>query len=350
MTIPLLSFFSAFVLTLIITPVLIRWAYSLSLLDQPGERKMHSRPTPYLGGVALYFALILTFLLMAFFYPGLYLDPRPFEGFLVGATLVVLVGLLDDLRGLRPIVKLLCQIGIGLLMYAYGFRIDLFNTPFGGAVDLHSIGPLITAFWFVLLMNSLNLIDGLDGLASGIAFIAALTIFFITSDWLAAFPLLLAFGFMGVTLGFLFFNFFPARCFLGDNGSLLLGFALATLTLESSTKSPALLTLIVPMVAVGVPIVDAVFAFVRRLFTGRHPFAADRRHLHHRLLALGLSPRRVVFVLYYISAFFGILAFFLSNTSPTGMIATFLLLGLGFILIVENLKYLEGRGRNHDAR
>ncbi|MFH0794551.1 MAG: MraY family glycosyltransferase [bacterium] len=349
MTIPLITFFSALVSTLIVTPLLIRWAHRLNLLDQPDERKIHGRPTPYLGGVALYLALAVTFLVVAMSDPALFLNPRPFEGFLVGATLVVLVGLLDDVWGLRPIVKLLCQMGIGLLMYAYGFRIDLFNTPFGDVVDLHTIGPLVTAFWFVLLMNSLNLIDGLDGLASGIGFISALTIFVISSDWLSAFPLLLALGFMGVTLGFLFFNFFPARCFLGDNGSLLLGFALATLTLESSTKSPALLTLLVPMVAVGVPIVDAVFAFFRRLFTGRHPFVADRRHLHHRLLALGLSPRRVVLVLYYISAFLGVMAYLLSNTSPAGMIATFLLLGLGFLLIVENLKYLERRGRNHDS-
>ncbi len=220
-------------------------------------------------------------------------------------------------------------------------RIEILTNPFGETFQFGAEGAVLTVVWYVALMNAMNLIDGLDGLAAGVAAIAGMTILGISASWSQPSAALLAAILVGSCAGFLPHNFHPARMFLGDGGSFALGFFLATISLETSTKSPALLALLIPMVALLLPLADAAFAFVRRLAGGTHPFSPDRRHLHHRLLRAGLTPRRAVVLFYYLSAVNGVMAYLLAKSSQIAILCVFLMLGFGFLLLIENLSSIE---------
>lgn len=349
MTLSLL-FLIAFAASVLATWGSIHLARRLGVFDIPDERKIHPKPVPYLGGVGIFIAIVVAIAALPFLHPLLFEEVRLIRAILLTAALVVAFGIFDDIRGSGALPKLILQATAGLIMYQAGVRIESISLPVGGAaVDLAMLSPILSILWFVLLMNAVNLIDGLDGLAAGISLIGAL---FIVAFGLAfgdGLSMYLALIVAGACLGFLLFNFYPARIFMGDSGSLLLGFLLAVMTMMSRTKSPTLIVMLVPFIALGIPVFDSAYAFFRRLFTGAHPFRADKRHLHHRLMGLGLSHKRVVLLLYYISLYLGLMAFILSSTDQWIILLMAMLLGSGLILLIENISFLERR-REENSR
>jgi len=321
------------------------WMLKLGIMDHPegiNGRKKHRAPIAYEGGTAMWLAVLAGLVAMSFVFPRFLFDNDQITGLIMGGTLIVALGVADDLLDLRPWWKLLGQFGIGLLMHHYGFRIERLSNPLGGdiAVPL-AVGYASTALWYAILMNGINMIDGMDGLAAGIVAISAVTLGAVAWDLQHAFAFILALILLGACLGFLPFNFIPATIFMGDSGSLLLGFMLASISLLSSSKAPALLALIIPFLALGLPLFETVFAFVRRSARGQHPFRADRRHLHHRFLALGFSERRTVLTFYYITAYFGVTAYVLQRLEARSTLALVAIIGMGMLLLVENMRFLE---------
>lgn len=281
----------AFVLSLLVTPWVIRLAQRLGAVDQPDQRKVHCQPMPRLGGLAVYLGFAVTVLIT---------QPLtlPLAGLLLGASLIVLLGVWDDVRGLSPWVKLAGQLLAAGSLIPFGIHVEFLTNPLGGIIYLGVLGVPLTVFWVVAVTNAVNLIDGLDGLAAGTALIASLTLaavaFTLGNTAVVAVTLILA----GAILGFLRYNFHPARVFLGDTGSMFLGFALGALAVMGLSKGATALSVLIPIVILGIPLTDTAFAVWRR-FRNRKPiFGPDRGHLHHRLLGLGLTHRGAVLALY----------------------------------------------------
>lgn len=337
----LLSFLVAFGATLVVRSLML----SLGVLDVPSEeRKQHRAPIPYEGGVAIFLGFLTGVLFLTTRDDTSIFWHRSVQAVVIGATAATALGALDDILDLRPWVKLLGQLAIGVLMYAYGFRIEKISNPFGNEVALFEGVSLVgTVLWYALLMNGINMIDGVDGLAAGIVAISGITLAFIAYDLNQPLAGNLALIMSAACLGFLPFNFNPASIFMGDAGSHLLGFLLASLTLMSSSKTPALLTLAVPIVAVALPLFETLFAFGRRLIQGQHPFKGDRSHLHHRFLALGFSERRTVLILYYITAYVGAIAYVVQKLDARLTLLMGLFLAGGLLLLAESMGYLRRR-------
>ncbi len=316
----------------------------LGIMDVPtaDSRKSHGRPVAYEGGLAIWVGIVSGLLVAMHFIPELFLHLRAFEGILIGGSLIVAIGVADDIMDMRPILKLAAQLGVGALMYYYDFKIERISNPFGDQLVFWSGLSLAgTCLWYGLLINGINMIDGMDGLATGIVGISAITLGAIAWDLNTPFAVILCAILLASCLGFLPWNFSPATIFMGDAGSMLLGFMLASITLMSSSKAPALLALIIPMMAVGVPLFETVFAFTRRLLQGKHPFRADRRHLHHRFLALGFSERRTVLTFYYITAYFGVTAYVLQKQEANATLPLVFIVGVGMLVLIENMRFLE---------
>lgn len=291
-------------IALALTPVIKQLAFKIGAVDAPAERKVHSKVMPRLGGLAIYLAFVATILI---FFPL----NQNLIGLIAGTGVIVLLGVVDDIWGVSPKVKLLGQIAAALVLVAFGIRIEFITNPFVtspfdgvvGQLDLAMLKLSIpfTVFWIVGITNAVNLIDGLDGLAAGVAIISALTLAVI--GWLEAQLLVsgLAVVLAASTLGFLKYNFYPAKIFMGDSGSMFLGFTLATLAILGLGKGATVISLVIPIVILGVPIMDTTFAILRRYLNKQPIFKADKDHLHHRLLALGLSHRQTVLSIYGLS-------------------------------------------------
>jgi UDP-GlcNAc:undecaprenyl-phosphate GlcNAc-1-phosphate transferase len=302
------------VLTALTTPVARRLALAIGAVDEPSPRRVHSGQIPRMGGIAM---------VVGFFAPlaGLYVIDAPVGralfsittvmiGLVIGAVLLVAVGLLDDIRGVGAKHKLFVQIAAATAAYACGMRIQAIDVPGIGVWHLGALAWPATVAWFVGIINAVNLIDGLDGLAAGVVFFACLTNFVIAALAGNYLILFVTASLGGAVIGFLFYNFNPARIFMGDTGSMFLGFVLAAASLlgAGTQKTPTLLAMVVPIVALGLPITDMLVTIVRRFFARRSIFAADREHIHHRLLDLGLTHRRAVLALYLLSVAFTVLA------------------------------------------
>jgi UDP-GlcNAc:undecaprenyl-phosphate GlcNAc-1-phosphate transferase len=267
---------------------------------------------PLLGGIAIYCAFVLGLV----FYCAIsgshavseLLRGADFRAILGGATVVLLIGAYDDVRGLRVRYKFIACLAVTLAMYAAGFRIGGVSNPFGSALYLGWIALPLTAFWFLGCMNAINLIDGMDGLAAGIVFFATATLFTTSVLFGNASAALICAALAGAVLGFLFFNFHPASIFLGDCGSLLLGFLLACIGVRSAQKSQMVVALLIPVIALGLPIMDTALAIVRRRLKSLPFSASDRQHIHHKLLEMGLNHRSAVLVMYAACVVFGGLA------------------------------------------
>ena len=338
-------------------------SHKTGILDYPDARKIHSKPIAYLGGLGICLTMLIGVAILAWLAP-LYMagNQQVIFAFVAGLIVIFLVGLWDDVAGMRPIMKLGCQLGVAAGLWFAGVRIERITVGFGeplGLMAQDSAGPLIavirslpsfllTVGWFAALMNAINLIDGLDGLAGGVCFIAALSLGAV-GLMIAPFGMGLTLGMAlpviaaGACLGFLFHNWHPARIFLGDSGSMSIGYILAAASLVSSTKAPALLTLLLPLIALGLPLFETIFSFTRRILTGSHPFKADRRHLHHRLLDVGLSQRRVVLVFLYVTLFLGINSVLLAQGRSVLLLANVVVLGIGVLMLIEYLSFMEKR-------
>jgi UDP-GlcNAc:undecaprenyl-phosphate/decaprenyl-phosphate GlcNAc-1-phosphate transferase len=309
----------AFAVALLVTGLLIhpviRLARHLDAMATPGGRHVHAQKTPRLGGLAIaagYFTAIVfgVALLPAETIAGADAFDAPLlTGLVLGALGMVVLGFVDDTRGVRAKHKLLIQALVALGVCACGLRIDGVYMPFLGAVDLGIFAIPLTVLWIVGVINAINLIDGLDGLAGGVVVFAALTNFVVAMVAGNAVMAMVMAAVVGATLGFLRFNFNPARIFMGDSGSYFLGFLLATLSATSPhQKTSTAVSILVPLLALGLPIFDTLLAIVRRVLKRQPMFSPDRGHIHHLLLDLGLTPRRAVLILYATSMGFTVTA------------------------------------------
>jgi UDP-GlcNAc:undecaprenyl-phosphate GlcNAc-1-phosphate transferase len=290
-------------LTLILTPI-VRWiSQTAGALDHPGPRRIHREAVPTLGGLGLVIAtLAVAWLARALPGPARELDVRPLLGLSVASIPLLGLGIVDDTRGVPPWTKLVVQVLAGVILIAFGYSVPLVTNPFGAPVAAGWWSGPIAVTWVVIVINAINLIDGLDGLASGVVLIAAATLWWVGRGHDDFYVMFIASLLIGTTAGFLVFNFPPARIFMGDTGSHFLGLVLAAASLLENRKATTTAALLFPLTALAVPLADSLFAFARRIRARRPPFSADREHVHHRLLALGLSPRAAVVSLWCLAA------------------------------------------------
>lgn len=338
----------ALVLGLLLTPRVRALAIRVGALDQPDPRKVHNGAMPRMGGLAVYLAFVTAVLLLRDLTPQVL-------GLITGATVVVLVGIADDIRGLSPRVKLAGQILAALAIVPFGIEVHYITNPLNGEIlylGLFSI-PL-TVFWVVAVTNAVNLIDGLDGLAGGVSSIAALTMAAVAWTQLSRFGtsdmpemIILALTLVAAVAGFLRYNFYPARIFLGDTGSMFLGFTLSVMAIMSLTKSATAVSVIIPLVILGVPLLDTFFAILRRCHQHRPIFQPDKNHLHHQLMAMGLNHRQTVLAIYALSAFLGLNAVVLNLISSDQALVLLVILAGAVIYLADRvgvLGYTRRRG------
>lgn len=306
----------AALLVLALTPLVRRLVIRFGYLDVPTDRKVHTLALPQLGGIAIFISFTVAASLGALVLGGRELVVG--LGALCAAGLIVVaLGVYDDLLGASARVKLPVQIIAALIIVGSGFRIHSIANPVGGVIQLTWMSVPLSIIWLVAFMNALNLIDGLDGLAAGIAAIAAGTLFVGGLMFANQFASLLMAALFGACVAFLCYNFHPASIFMGDTGSLFLGLVLGTVGLAGGGKSVALVVLLMPLTALGVPLIDTMLAIFRRTARRRYIFAGDKEHIHHRLLGLGFSHRQVVLILYGLAALLGMVALALATANRT---------------------------------
>jgi UDP-GlcNAc:undecaprenyl-phosphate GlcNAc-1-phosphate transferase len=338
---------AAFVLasgaTFALTPLVIAEARRAGALDYPGVQKVHAEPVPTLGGLGLAVAVLGT--LGALQAVGLGIARSHVIGLTLAAAPVVAVGVWDDLRPRSIPTKLAVHLLAGAILYAWGLQVVELTNPFGPTIPLGMLGLVATMLWVATVINGLNLVDGLDGLAPGIAGIAALTLCVVGFLKHERDVAVLALVLSGAIVGFYPYNFPRARIFLGDVGSTFIGLVLAAISLLENRKTTAALPLLLPLVALGLPVIDTVFAIVRRTVRGRNPLRRDLDHLHHRLLRLGLSPQQAVGCLLGVSVVFGGVAVLLARLPKQGALVVTAGLALAVLLTLGALTWLERRGR-----
>jgi len=282
----------AFVVVVLLTPAVGGMARRLGIVDLPGGRRINQLPVPRLGGLALFLGLLVPAL--AFLHTG-----RENRGILLGAAIAFTVGLIDDFRGLPWYGKLAGQFAAAGVAVGFGIWVNRFTFPFVGIHTLHSyVGVPLTILWIVAIMNMFNFLDGLDGLAAGVAAISSLTFSVIALSLGKVDAAILSAIVFGACIGFLRHNFYPARIIMGDSGSLLLGFVLATIAVQGLLKTAATVALFFPLLVLAVPIVDTTFVVLRRLRHGEKVFVADQAHIHHRFLRRGFSQRRAALTIW----------------------------------------------------
>ena len=309
------AFLIALFVALIVTPAVIVLAAKTGAMDAPDARKVHKGPMPRIGGLAIYCGFMAAILAMLNFAELTQEVANGVIGLLLGGTLIVIIGLIDDYKNLPAKVKLLGQILAACVVVYFDVRIDVITDPFGDYLYLEYLAVPATVFWIVGLTNTVNLIDGLDGLAAGVSTIASLTIMLVALQEDVMIVALFTAALAGAALGFLRYNFNPAKIFMGDTGSMFLGFILAGISVIGAVKCTATIALIVPILALGLPIMDTTFAIIRRYRGGVPIFKPDKGHLHHRLLDLGFSQRQAVLLMYVISALLGLSAVALNEVS-----------------------------------
>jgi UDP-GlcNAc:undecaprenyl-phosphate GlcNAc-1-phosphate transferase len=340
-------FLTATLSSLLITPLIRRLCQRFNLLDIPtDQRKLHRKATPRLGGVSVFISVVVALSALPFVdnlltqslrsqLPQLLLT-------LVPATLVLCLGVFDDLHGTNPTVKFIALGLIASLFFFMGGRIEAIAVPFIGSVNLPpAISFIVTIVWLVGIANAFNLIDGVDGLASGAALFASLVILIISLASEKPMMIVMALVICGALVGFLRYNFNPASIFLGDSGSLFVGFTLAALSVVGTQKATTAVAVITPILAFGLPVVDTGVTMTRRLISGHPVFQGDKEHIHHMLLARGWSQKHVVLVLYSVCAVFGLLAaIFTRTSSPVTGLALFVI-AVVVIVAVGHLRYHE---------
>lgn len=345
------AFFAIFFLSLLFSFVLTRsvrdFASRRGWVAVPSqERHLHSGPLPRLGGVAIFISFSLSMVaaaVMARYIPQLHsaFSSKTFLTILASATLVFLLGVYDDLHSVGPPVKFIVQALAAAMLFAGGLRIVNVPLLFGQLQLPWFVGLPLTILWVLAITNAFNLIDGLDGLAAGSALFSTLVAFVVTLLTGYSLVTVMTIALAGAILGFLRYNFNPATIFLGDSGSLFIGFLLSALALAGAEKAPTIVAVAIPVVSFGLPILETSLSILRRLISGRPVFTADREHIHHKLLQHGFTHRQVVIVLYAVSAVFALLSLFLLWPTGSSLGLVLAVLGIGIWIGVQRLGYLE---------
>ena len=325
------AFIVSFAFTFATTPLVRRFAFKIGAIDIPKDnRRMHKKPTPRIGGLAIIFGF--TVATLCFAQPS-----RQLYGTLAGAAIIAVMGVIDDCKNLPAKLKFVIQIIAALVVvFAGDIKIDVFTNPNFLSDNPYWVLPewlsvTLTVIWIVFITNAVNFIDGLDGLAAGVSAIMSISLVFISIRVGEYSIAILGIALMGSCFGFLPFNFNPAKIFMGDTGSTFLGFMLATLSIQGVFKSYAVISFAVPLLILGLPLFDALFAMIRRILRGQSPMTADRGHLHHRLVDMGFSQKQTVFILYAISGVLGITAVLLAES---GVLRALLLVICVLILLL----------------
>ncbi|WP_066506072.1 MraY family glycosyltransferase [Abyssisolibacter fermentans] len=354
MTKYVIPFLVALLISYITTPLAKKIAYKLGAIDIPkDERRVHKKPIPRLGGLAIYVSTVLSIIIFSF--AGYIQMDKSLISILIGGTIIAVTGIIDDTKNLPAKIKLLGQIAAAGVLIWGGIKISFISKPFSGEIiNLNYLSIPITIFWIVGITNTLNLIDGLDGLAAGVAGIASISLMFVASTFVDIFPfytgiILISAILAGAAFGFLPYNFNPAKIFMGDTGALFLGFMLAVISVKGVMKSFTTISVVLPVIILGIPIFDTAFAILRRFINRRPIMQADKGHLHHRLLDKGLSQKQTVLVLYFIGMALGGLALVLTgmnvekSTFVLGMITGGILLLIIQMSLVDLIKQKSGR-------
>lgn len=345
------TYFALFIIatfsSLILTPLIRRLCEKFKLLDLPlAGKKTHSRAVPRMGGVALYLACLIALsslpLVDNLLTQALRQQAPQILVALIPATLVLFLGIYDDLRGTNASLKFAALGLIAVLFYAMGGRVEALSVPFIGSVELPTtVSFLITVFWMVGIANAFNLIDGMDGLATGAALFSSLVILVVSFSREAPLMIVVAIVLCGALAGFLRYNFNPASIFLGDSGALFVGFTLAALSVLGTQKATTAVAVVIPALAFGLPVVDTAVTMTRRIVGGKPLFQGDKEHIHHMLLARGWSQRQVALVLYAVCAVFGLLAMLFTQTGTRSTGFVLFVVVVVVIIAVGNLRYHE---------
>lgn len=335
----MLEYFVPFLIALIVayvlTPGVKKLAIKVGAVDKPNARKVHTHAIPRLGGLAIY---------IGFMAAVLFCVPVRHEllGLLLGCTAIVALGIWDDICNIPAKVKLVGQIVAACIPIAFGIQIEWLTNPFGTLIVLPELVAVpVTIFWIIGFTNTVNLIDGLDGLAAGVSFIASVSMFLLAYTMNQYLSAMIIVAMAGAALGFLQYNFNPAKIFMGDTGSMLLGYTMAVAAVLGLVKTAATIALVVPLIALGLPILDTLFAIIRRKMSGVPIFQPDKGHLHHRLLALGMSQKQAVLIMYFVSIVLGIVALFVANVNYQTGIATVLVVLAVIIYTAKRLGILQ---------
>ena len=331
----------AFISGLFLVPLVIAFSEKQGLMDKPNERKIHSHPTPRLGGIAIWFCTILSFfaLIVLSYYPHRSLV----SGLLLGSSLMFLLGLIDDIYTLTAKFKFVIQISIATIVFLLGVKITSLFIPFIGLVEIPKIlSYFITLGWIVGISNAVNFIDGVDGLAGSVITISSVTLGLISLAMSDVVTALVAFILAGSMLGFLTYNFHPAKIFMGDSGALFAGFLLATLSVMQSMKFTDA-TMYIPLLILAVPIMDITFSSTRRILKGISPFVADAEHIHHKLLNFGLSQNKAVLLLVAFSILMGALATYIAASDTTKYFIYAVIMSIVMIILNRHAKIGEGK-------
>ena len=308
-----LTFAAAMVVALVVTPIVRVFAHGRGLLDHPSERKVHAVPVPRLGGVAMAIAFFIAIGLATLASGDLGavgLLPNRAPAILAGVAVLFVIGVIDDVRGMRALVKLGFQVGAAALTWWLGLQIETLYLPWG-IVNLGMLSLPLTILWIVGVINAVNLIDGLDGLASGVAMTVLGAFALLVAPGDPTLPIIAATA--GAAIGFLAYNLHPASIIMGDTGSMFLGFVIASIGISLTQDGLFPQAPWVPIIALGVPIIDTIWAVVRRTARGAPFFEADRGHIHHQLLVRGLHQRDAMLLLTAVSAGFAIVAILLGR-------------------------------------
>ena len=341
------SLIAAFVASILLTPLVKRLAFRIGAVDAPNYRKVHARIMPRLGGLAIFLAFLIG---VGLLYPFLisvtprYTSEYSLVAIIIAACIIVATGVVDDMREISAKAKMLGQIVAALIViFVGGIQIEFINLPFLGELDFGFLSIPLTILWIVGITNAINLIDGLDGLAAGVSTIALITLagmaFLMGNMFVLAIAAILAVA----TIGFLFYNFHPAKIFMGDTGALFLGFMISVLALLGF-KNVTVVALIIPIIILGVPISDTFFAIVRRLRMKKKWSDPDKSHLHHRLLDMGFTHRQTVLLIYGIAMMFGLAAIIFSMAKVWGAI---LLITVILVIIEIFVEIIGLAGKNY---
>ncbi|MEM0951506.1 MAG: MraY family glycosyltransferase [Cyanobacteria bacterium P01_H01_bin.74] len=336
----LAGFFIALFFTLLFMPAVWKLAIQKGYYDKPGGRKIHTHPIPRLGGIAMALGMAISLLVLIFVFHFQF--DNTLGGILAGGSLMFGLGLIDDLKDLTPVTKLIVQLGATVLAFLLNVQINTLDLPGAQLLILNALSLPVTILWIMGLMNAVNFIDGIDGLASGVTLLSAITLTIIAMFTNQPSAALLASILAGGSLGFLVFNFHPAKIFMGDCGALLSGFLLAAIAVTGVLKTKVVV-MILPIVVLGVPILDMVYSVVRRVLTGKSPLKADGSHIHHQLLKSGADQIQTVSTLYCVCIIGGLIAVWYLNNLMLYVTALLSIFVIGGSLVGIRKKFWPNR-------